>query len=81
MDMVRKRLSEMDDVRELNVNIPDHLYKRLKVRIAELYNGGHKGDLQRIEHRTGIELSGDFKAGFMLGAILYPDLVNKRRAA
>jgi hypothetical protein len=40
--------------------------------------------LKRIEHRTGIRFSLEFKAGFMLGAILYPDLTNltkKRKAA
>jgi hypothetical protein len=30
--------------------------------------------LRRIEKRTRIEFSTDFKAGFMLGVVLYPDL-------
>ena len=37
--------------------------------------------LKRIEHRTGIAFSSDFKAGFMLGALLYPELAKKRKAA
>lgn len=37
--------------------------------------------LKRIEKRTSIQFSMDFKVGFMLGAILYPDLIKKRKAA
>ena len=37
--------------------------------------------LKRIERRTGIAFSTDFYAGFVLGAILYPDLAKKRRTA
>jgi len=34
--------------------------------------------LKAIERRTGIKLSGDFKAGFAAGAIFYPYLRRKK---
>jgi hypothetical protein len=34
--------------------------------------------LKRIEKRTRIEFSTDFKAGFMLGVVLYPELAKVR---
>jgi len=37
--------------------------------------------LKRIEKRTGVQFSTDFTAGFMLGALLYPDLVKRLEAA
>ena len=35
--------------------------------------------LKRIEKRIGVQFSTDFTAGFMLGALLYPDLTKKRK--
>jgi hypothetical protein len=36
--------------------------------------------LRRIEKRTRVQFSTDFYAGFMLGALLYPELAKKRKA-
>lgn len=35
--------------------------------------------IERLEKKSGIKLSNDFKLGFQLGAIFYPELTKKRK--